>query len=78
MAEQLSLFVELAPTIAIGRGDASVWQCAQCGALVCHPQPKKPAGDCASCGHPAGPGSWWSQELPVGAFRSVELVGAPA
>lgn len=68
------ILVELAPTISIERGDSSVWQCAQCGALVCHHHPKKPAGPCSSCGSDRG---WWGQDLPVGPFRSITDTGEP-
>ena len=68
---QLALFdLEVAPTEAMRRGDASVWQCASCGSVLYRPsglaQVKKKLGACPAC---AG-ATWWRQELPVGPFRA--------
>lgn len=66
-------FVEIAPTIAMGRGESFVVQCSWCGALLCAARAVK-LGDCPAClgERPVGyEAHWWKQELPVGPFRSL-------
>lgn len=63
---QLSLI--LTNTIAVERGDASVYQCGYCGAIICTPNLRKPTGSCPACDQDHG---WWKQETPVGPFRLI-------
>lgn len=68
MTAQLALpGLELVPTIAMGRGDSHVQQCAQCGLLAYVPQRRARLGACPSCGS----GTWWRQDVPVGPFRAA-------
>ena len=59
--------LELVPTIALARGDASLKQCAQCGTVVYVPSSPTKLGPCPSCRH----GEWWTQTLPVGPFHEA-------
>lgn len=61
---QIQLPLRLVHTPATADGEASVWQCRNCGACICHGDAHKPSGRCPSCD-----GSQWSrQTLPVSVF----------
>jgi ribosomal protein L37AE/L43A len=78
--DQLELFpdVTLKPTIAMQRGESFVFQCDQCGTLLCIPssstrstlirQVKRELGSCPRCGKP----KWSHVELGVGPFHPRE------
>lgn len=49
MQHDLFASIEIDPTPAMLQGKSTVWQCMECGSLVCHDGKAAPAGVCPSC-----------------------------
>jgi rubrerythrin len=63
--------IALKHTIASARGDTGVWQCANCGLLICTAARKK-FGPCPACQHT----NWNKQKIPttgIGCFIVKEI-----
>ena len=52
-------------TIALARGDSTLWSCANCGSTIYVTRPAKPAGDCPVC----FVNIWTRQRSGVAGFR---------
>lgn len=71
---QLAFDLFLEPTIAMKRGDQTVWQCAWCGCVVVCPTGRKPTGTCpAECQHPDD--GWLRQHFPIAGLRLTRPQG---
>ena len=58
--------MKIKPTIAMQKGDSSLWLCRSCGCLCYITHPRKPTGPCPGCDKPA---SWKKETLPCGPFH---------
>jgi uncharacterized paraquat-inducible protein A len=62
------LGLELDPTIAMRRGDQSVFQCAQCGTVVVQPRPaSSKLMACPACERT----DWLNERLPLAGLRNA-------